>query len=707
MSESGDRYGVRIRPPDGLTPDAIGELALMIAPITGQSASELEDELSQGSVVVARELGLAEAKQLVAVFGSLGANAELVEPDTEPGRQLFDPDESVDDAWRGIRTTGPPESPATLPFDVTNMRVVLAAEMDEDTQDLSGTVDDPRIKKTQPFDASVIQAALSGPAPASTQPLELGQLGPTLEPLEGDHFAATQQIDGEALQKAVQAAGESTRTQPFDARMLHASLAANQSTDELPDLATAPFRREALLGPPPKVVEDVEAVKWGSRATDPFDPGDEPATQERPTERLDIDPITRPRPAVSIDPETRPHGIDKLISTREMGATHLDGATRPQGAYSAPKTEATTAKFDRAAEDPMRQTGDMGSVQGGPLIFKLEAPPPQVTETGSVPRQVRLGDVTGEVPRVPPESRSELRPSGALPIFDLEAEMHPPRPDVFRLGEGSAETSRVVSITPPPTGEHRAVEEALRKATEPASPANSGSFQVMGADGQPGYLAPPRPASSSRPVAAMPTHSAGLAGMLGLVLPGMGQVYNGERDRAVWFAIGAVLIVPWVWGIIDAVAVAGRIAGGQQRPPDPSARESAVRGHLLLNMSILFGVVVGVFLWQRIGDRAVPPPPPPEPAPVAVVVDAAIPDAAPDTGPSPQELRAKVDGLMKRGRQACSRGLYAECEEIMHGILKLDRTYRAARSLLVEAVSKRRRREKKARTDAGAAPNTP
>ena len=715
MSDSGERYGVRIRPPDGLTPDAIGGLALMIAPITGQPASDLEDELARGPVVVARDLGLDEARQLVAVFGSLGANAELVEPDTEPGRQLFDPDEPVDEAWRGIRTTAPLESPATLPFDVANMRAVLAGER-EDVQDTAdGEPGDPRIKKTQPFDSSVIREALGGVAPGGlTQPFQLDQLGPSLETLDqkDDHFAATQQIDGAALKQAVEAAGESTRTQPFDARMLHASLAGDLSTQELPDLPTAPFRRDALLGPPPVVVvEEVSTVKWGSRPTDPFDPGSEPGADSRPTERIDVsgvDPIARPRRSSSIDPETRPRGVDELLSTREMGVPHADDATRPQGVYSSgPATQATTAKFQRPEQGSIHQTGDMGSVAGGPLIFRLEAPQPQVTATGSVPRQVRLGDVTGEVPRIPAESRTEGRPSGALPIFDLDAEIRPPRPDVYRLGAGVAPTSRVVSITPPPTDELKAMGEALRQEAAGTSEANSGSFQVMGADGHPSYLSPPRGAAPSRPDAVADAHSPGLAGLLGLVLPGMGQVYNGERERAVWFAIGAVLIVPWVWGVFDAVAVARTIKSGAARRPDTAAREAAVRGHLLLNMSILVGVMVGVFLSQRMADRRAPPPPLPEPAPVAAVVDASVPDAAPDAGPSPQERRLRVDGLMKRGRQACGRGLYAECEEIMHEILKIDRTYRAAHSLLVEAVSKRRRRENKLEQDAGVRPVTP
>ncbi len=690
MSETADRYGVRIRPPDGLTPDGIGELALMIAPITGQSATDLETELARGAVVVAQSLALAEARQLVAVFGSLGANAELVEPDTEPGgRQLFSEDEVVDDAWRTIKTEGGSEPPSTLPFDVANMRAALTNKPAIDTIDEEQV---PGIKQTQPFDASLIKSVVEGAEAAATQPLEMGDLGAHIEPLPGaEHYAATQRIDAETLRKAVDEAEASVvQTQPFDGSVLREALAATAGTAEMPDVPTAPFEREALIGPPPKVVEEISTVKWGAgnQSTDPFDPGTEPPVEARPTERLDIEPVTHPRSITQA--QTRPRALDALVSTREMaGGAH--GLARGEGSPSNTTTQATTAKFSRKIADPLHATSDMGSVSAGPLIFKLEAPPPQPTETGSVPRAVRLGDVTGEVPRVPAESRSEHRPSGALPVFDLNAELSTPRPDVYRLG-GTGPSSRVVSISPPPTGQMPAFTPG---AGSPASPeAGSGSFQVVGSGGVQSYLAPGQRAQAVEPQPAVGVHSATTAGFLSLVLPGMGQVYNGERERAVWFAIGAVLIVPWLWGVVDAISVAQAINRGARRPPENTARAGAMRSHLTLNLAIVFGIVLGVFLWQRMAAHTAALPPEPAPAPLAVIVDAAVPDAARDTGPTREEIRAKVDALMKRGRQACGRGRYAECEEIMHAILKIDVTYRAAHSLLVEAVSKRRRREK-------------
>ena len=48
-----------------------------------------------------------------------------------------------------------------------------------------------------------------------------------------------------------------------------------------------------------------------------------------------------------------------------------------------------------------------------------------------------------------------------------------------------------------------------------------------------------------------------------------------------------------------------------------------------------------------------------------------------------------VPELMRKGRQACGRGLYAECEEIMHAIIAREPENRDAMSLLVEAAGRR------------------
>ena len=49
-----------------------------------------------------------------------------------------------------------------------------------------------------------------------------------------------------------------------------------------------------------------------------------------------------------------------------------------------------------------------------------------------------------------------------------------------------------------------------------------------------------------------------MAGLLSLLLPGAGQVYNGHLLRGVFVLSTFWLIVPWILGVIDAVVSAPR-----------------------------------------------------------------------------------------------------------------------------------------------------
>ena len=71
----------------------------------------------------------------------------------------------------------------------------------------------------------------------------------------------------------------------------------------------------------------------------------------------------------------------------------------------------------------------------------------------------------------------------------------------------------------------------------------------------------------------MKTKSAGLAGVFSFVIPGLGQVYNGQFGKAVGFILGAIVtgtfiptiigavlfVAVWVWGILDAYQSAERM----------------------------------------------------------------------------------------------------------------------------------------------------
>ena len=54
------------------------------------------------------------------------------------------------------------------------------------------------------------------------------------------------------------------------------------------------------------------------------------------------------------------------------------------------------------------------------------------------------------------------------------------------------------------------------------------------------------------------THRALLAAALSLVLPGLGQLYNGQLVKGLLVFFTAFLVVPYIYGIIDAYLVARR-----------------------------------------------------------------------------------------------------------------------------------------------------
>jgi TM2 domain-containing membrane protein YozV len=71
------------------------------------------------------------------------------------------------------------------------------------------------------------------------------------------------------------------------------------------------------------------------------------------------------------------------------------------------------------------------------------------------------------------------------------------------------------------------------------------------------------------------THRALLAAALSLVLPGLGQLYNGQLLKGLLVFFTAFLVVPYIYGIIDAYLVARRqmlpVAEIQRLLPAPPA----------------------------------------------------------------------------------------------------------------------------------------
>lgn len=73
------------------------------------------------------------------------------------------------------------------------------------------------------------------------------------------------------------------------------------------------------------------------------------------------------------------------------------------------------------------------------------------------------------------------------------------------------------------------------------------------------------------------------AGVFSLLVPGLGQFYNGDWGKGVALLLTGWLILPWVYGVIDAVLTAQAIAQGE--------REAATvpPGYIILGLKI--GVV--------------------------------------------------------------------------------------------------------------------
>lgn len=57
----------------------------------------------------------------------------------------------------------------------------------------------------------------------------------------------------------------------------------------------------------------------------------------------------------------------------------------------------------------------------------------------------------------------------------------------------------------------------------------------------------------------IPKRKAGLAAFLSLIIPGAGQIYNGQTRKGFIFLLSSWLIIPWLYGIYDAFVSARRI----------------------------------------------------------------------------------------------------------------------------------------------------
>jgi TM2 domain-containing membrane protein YozV len=60
-------------------------------------------------------------------------------------------------------------------------------------------------------------------------------------------------------------------------------------------------------------------------------------------------------------------------------------------------------------------------------------------------------------------------------------------------------------------------------------------------------------------------HSSKAALILGILLPGGGQAYNGQPFKGAFFLVTTALVLPWIWSLFDARSTAARLAAAGGR----------------------------------------------------------------------------------------------------------------------------------------------
>lgn len=417
---------------------------------------------------------------------------------------------------------------------------------------------------------------------------------------------------------------------------------AEQPDDRPPGLpgATQSFGAAMLEPPPPPVAAPMEpeerAPARGPAPIDEAGPRRGELAGFAPTQRFDPSAISRLRDdrparqggasptgpqsglgAPAAEPAARPVArgaaigdkpTDRLVPPASKPAARLvDRGTLPQHGGRVALEEAM-AELGGPSEAAPRQQGPRTA--SGPMVVQLAAPSLDPAETGTFTREASLDPLSDLDEGIRPVDRR--RAAVDLPVPDL----NPPqalRPGVYRLpghDRAAVEEAPIRNAMPPSVAGRGAIfatgQMPARVVSRPDEElTDSGSFKIVRAE----ELDEPVKKRQAGPTAAARAHQPAQAALLSLVLPGMGQVYNGQRDRGLWFALLAVLVVPWLYAIADAWKVAAQINAGERPAPDPAIWRVGRWGQLMLNLAVLFGMVVGISIWR--GSLQHEPPPAP------------------------------------------------------------------------------------------------
>lgn len=195
-------------------------------------------------------------------------------------------------------------------------------------------------------------------------------------------------------------------------------------------------------------------------------------------------------------------------------------------------------------------------------IMDLQALPKSPTTTSTADQET-----SGEDPT--PETQAALTNSASPAAADEDAQQpfEMPRLDPLPETVTSAERAHPAPWTPPP--------------------------DLMGLESTPNVRAVASP---------NPDHDPRLAALLSTLMPGAGQVYNGQWSKAWLYGLSCWLIVPWFLGVRDAWRTGQDIASGMLSPATfGEGRRVALYGVAWVPLFLL--MLTG---FMRAGDRLLP-----------------------------------------------------------------------------------------------------
>jgi len=191
-----------------------------------------------------------------------------------------------------------------------------------------------------------------------------------------------------------------------------------------------------------------------------------------------------------------------------------------------------------------------------------------------------------------------------------------------------------------------------------------------------------------------PEHIPALAAGLSLMAPGAGQIYNGESDKAWRFAVRAILVVPWVRAVRDALERARAIRNKEVPKPPEGSFVSALK-HGAVIYSALVAFVVGTYLVVQVAADQMDSKETADPDMPAVDIENAFREAelavhgaridawkrtgkkrVSDDERFTMSDEARAARLFAIGYRHCRSGDHRMCESAMRKVARLDSPYR-------------------------------